>query len=70
LGEVDDFPGEFIFDSLEGLKVEALPDASELPIVPICELFQNLAKWEGRRIAVKSTMERSWVIKTTRGDPR
>lgn len=65
LGETGAFPGEFVFDSVDDLRIEALPDASELPIIPICELFQNLAGWKGRRIAVRGevvgTSEGSWL---------
>jgi len=60
-----DLPGEFVFDSFENLKVEALADASELPVIPICELFQNLSAWRGKRIAVRGqvagTMEGTWL---------
>lgn len=58
-------PAELIFDSFEQLKVEALPDASTLPVIPICDLFQNLSAWKGKRIAVRgefvSTMEGMWI---------
>jgi hypothetical protein len=40
LEEAGDLPGEFTFDSVTDLKVETLPDAGELPVIPICELFQ------------------------------
>ena len=59
------FPAQLIFDSIENLKVEALPDPGELPVIPICELFQNLPAWKGKRIAVRGesvgTSEGSWV---------
>ena len=71
LAEAEGFPGEFIFNSFENLKVEALPDASELPEIPICELFQDLAKWNGQRIAVRGevvgTFEGSWLIGRCKG---
>ena len=71
LSEAGDFPGEFTFDSLNDLKVEALPDASELPVIPICELFQGLTAWNGRRVAVRGevvgTFEGSWLIGRCKG---
>ncbi len=71
LGDAGDLPGEFTFDSVNELKVEALPDASELPVIPICELFQNLATWKGRRIAVRGeivgTSEGSWLMGRCKG---
>lgn len=64
--EADDFPAEFTFDSVSDLKVEALPDASTLPVIPICELFQNLPAWKGKRIAVRGesvgTSEGTWLV--------
>jgi len=63
LGEAEGLPGEFTFDSLDDVKIEALPDAGELPVIPICELFQSLTTWKGQRIAVRGevvgTMEGS-----------
>jgi hypothetical protein len=63
---VSDFPAELTFDSFENLKVEALPDAADLPVIPICDLFQNLAAWGGKRIAVRGetygTMEGSGMV--------
>jgi ankyrin repeat protein len=65
LGEAEDLPGEFMFDSINDLKVEALHDAGELAVMPICELFQNLTTWKGQRIAVRGevvgTSEGSWL---------
>lgn len=49
----DDLPAELTFDSVDDIVVEALPDASQLPVIPICELFQNLPAWRGKRIAVR-----------------
>jgi len=61
-----DSPAEFTFDSFENLKVQALPDADTLRVIPICDLFQNLQAWKGKRIAVRgdfmSTMEGAWII--------
>jgi ankyrin repeat protein len=69
--EVDGFPAELTFNSIENLQVEALPDPSELPVIPICELFQNLAAWKGKRIAVRgessSTFEGSWITGRCKG---
>ena len=71
LGEAEGFPGELTFDALEDLKVQALPDASELPVIPICELFQSLATWKGQRIAVRGevvgTSEGSWLMGRCQG---
>lgn len=53
LAESGDFPAELTFDSFENLKIEALPDASTLTVIPICDLFQSLPTWKGRRIAVQ-----------------
>jgi ankyrin repeat protein len=56
---------ELIFDSVENLRVEELPDPRSLPVTPICELFQNLSAWKGKRVAVSgelvSTMEGAWI---------
>lgn len=64
-------PGEFTFDSIEELKVEMLPDASTLTVIPICELFQNLPAWKGKRIAVRgafvSTFEGAWISGRCKG---
>jgi hypothetical protein len=61
----DDFPAELTFDSLDDIVVEALPDPSQLPVIPICELFQNLLAWRGKRIAVRGegagTVEGYWI---------
>ncbi len=60
-----DLPAELIFDSFENLRVEALPDPASLTVIPICELFQNLPAWKGKRIAVRgefvSTSEGTWI---------
>ncbi len=62
---VRDQPAELIFDSFENLKVEALHDANSLKPIPICDLFQNLSVWRGKRIAVRGelvgTMEGTWI---------
>ena len=65
VGKGDDLPAELAFDSFEKLRLEALPDARDLPVIPICELFQNLTAWKGKRIAVRgeisSTFEGLWI---------
>jgi ankyrin repeat protein len=48
-----DFPAELIFGTFDDLRVETLPDAKRLPVIPICELFQNLPAWRDQRIAVR-----------------
>ncbi len=67
----DSFPAEFAFDSIEALKVEILPDPSELPVIPICDLFQDLESWKGKRIAVRgefvSTGEGAWISGRCKG---
>jgi ankyrin repeat protein len=68
---VGELPAELVFDSLDNLRVEALPDASSLTVIPICELFQNLPAWKGKRVAVRgefvSTMEGAWIIGRCKG---
>lgn len=54
-----DWPAELTFDSTEDISIEELPDARKLPVVPICELFQNLAAWKGQRIAVRGESQSS-----------
>jgi hypothetical protein len=62
---------ELIFESFENLKVEALPDANTLPVIPICELFHDLPAWKGKRIAVSGdfigTMEGWWITGSCEG---
>jgi hypothetical protein len=62
---VGTLPAELTFDSFNDLRVETLPAADSLPVVPICELFQNLSQWSGKRIAVRgevvATFEGSWI---------
>lgn len=71
LAESGDFPAELTFDSFENLKIEALPDASTLTVIPICDLFRNLPAWKGERIAVRgeyvSTMEGTWIVGACKG---
>jgi hypothetical protein len=71
VAEVGDLPGELIFDSLSELKVEPLPEPGTLPVIPICELFQNLASYRGKRIAVRGegvgTMEGYWIAGGCKG---
>jgi len=65
------YPGELIFDSFENLSVEALPDPGMLPVIPICDLFQNLSSWKRKRIAVRgefvTTMEGAWISGRCKG---
>jgi hypothetical protein len=67
----DDFPAELIFDSYENLSVKALPDPGELPVIPICKLFENLGAWKGKRIAVRGefvgTDEGAWITGRCKG---
>jgi ankyrin repeat protein len=64
-------PAELIFDSFASLEVEALPNPSELHVTPICELFQNLAEFRAKRIAVRgefvTTMEGAWITGRCKG---
>jgi hypothetical protein len=64
-------PAELVFDSFESLKVEALQDPSSLTVIPICDLFQNLAEWRGKRIAVRGdlvgTGEGVWITESCEG---
>ncbi len=66
VGRIDSFPAEFVFDSVTSVKVEALPDAKDLPVLSICDLFQNLESWRGKRIAVRgefaATGEGNWIF--------
>jgi len=61
-----DFAAELTFDSIDNLKVEALPDPGSLAVIPICDLFQNLPSWKGKRIALRGefvrTMEGAWIV--------
>ncbi len=71
VASVGELPAELIFDSFDNLKVAALPDSSSLTVIPICELFQNLASWRGKRVAVRgefvSTMEGAWIVGECKG---
>jgi len=71
LVQFQDLPAELTFESFENLSVEALPDPDTLPVLPICELFQNLLAWKGKRIAVRgegvSTFEGSWIVGHCKG---
>jgi ankyrin repeat protein len=71
LAQSGELPAELVFDSFDNLRVEALPDPSSLTVVPICELFQNLSAWKGKRVAVRgefvSTMEGAWIIGRCKG---
>jgi hypothetical protein len=71
LAQSGELPAELVFDSFDNLRVEALPDPSSLTVVPICELFQNLSAWKGKRVAVRgefvSTLEGAWIIGRCKG---
>lgn len=71
LASTGDIPAELEFDSFENLKVEALPDAASLEVIPLCSLFQNLSNWKGKRVAVQgefvSTMEGWWISGNCQG---
>ncbi len=71
LAESGDFPAELTFDSFEHLRIEALPDASTLTVIPICDLFRDLPAWKGKRIAVRGvfvgTTEGSWIVGACNG---
>ena len=60
------FPAELVYEDVEKIVVEELPAASELPVVPICDVFKNLPAWKGRRIAVRAlqsgTSEGAWLL--------
>lgn len=60
-----DMHAELLFDDARDITVEALPEASKLPVIPICDLFQDLPKYKGQRIAVRAeivgTMEGTWL---------
>lgn len=53
------------FDDARDIMVDTLPPASTLPVIPICDLFQDLGAWKGQRIAVQAefvgTMEGAWL---------
>jgi ankyrin repeat protein len=68
---VGGLPAEMIFDSFNNLRVEALPDPGSLPVISICDLFQNLPAWREKRIAVRgefvATMEGVWIVGRCKG---
>jgi hypothetical protein len=65
LGADRNMPATLTFDDARDITVEALPPVSELPVIPICDLFQDLPKCKGQRIAVRAeivgTMEGTWL---------
>lgn len=71
LVQAGELPAELIFDSFDNLRVEALPDPGSLTVIPICELFQNVSAWKGKRIAVRgefvSSREGAWIIGRCKG---
>jgi ankyrin repeat protein len=58
-------PAKLTIDDARDVTVESLPPASTLPVIPICDLFQDLSKWKGERIAVRAafvaTSEGAWL---------
>ena len=70
LGESNGFPAELRFDSVSNLKVDILPDAKDLPVIPICDLFQGLPDWKGQRIAVREKWSVPWKVRGWLGDAR
>lgn len=72
LAQSGELPADLIFDSFDNLGVEALPDPGSLTVIPICDLFQNLSVWKGRRVAVRgeflSTMEGAWIGGRCKGE--
>jgi len=66
------YPAELVFDSFEDLSVAALPDPAALPVISICDLFQNLSAWKEKRIAVRGelvgTMEGTWISGRCKGE--
>jgi hypothetical protein len=68
---VGKLPGELTFDSFDDLRVETLAVADSLPVISICDLFQNLSRWSGKRIAVRGevggTFEGTWIIGHCKG---
>jgi hypothetical protein len=64
-------PAELVFDSFENLAIDVLPDPASLPVIPICNLFQDLRAHEGKRIAVRgelvTTMEGQWIVGRCQG---
>ena len=64
-------PAKLTVDDARDITIEVLPPASTLPVVPICDLFQDLAKWKGQRIAVRAelvgTMEGTWLSGRCKG---
>ena len=59
---VSDFPAELIFESLEDMKVEALPDAAGLPVISICDLFQSLPATNGLRFEESFTAQEKPLV--------
>jgi ankyrin repeat protein len=58
-------PAKLTFHDARDITVEVLPPAKTLPVIPICDLFQNLAAFKGQRVAVRgehaATTEGSWL---------
>ena len=60
------FPAELVYDDVRELVVEELPGPDELPVIPICDIFQDLVGWKGKRVAVlaeiRETGEGAWLV--------
>lgn len=65
-------PARLIFDDARDITIEPLADASTLPVIPICDLFQDLPKYKDQRIAVRAdfvaTDERAWLSGRCKGN--
>ncbi len=51
-------PAKLSIDDARDITVETLPPAAALPVIPICDLFQDLTKWKDQRIAVRADVVR------------
>jgi hypothetical protein len=62
---------ELIFDSFKNFQIENLPDPASIRVVPICDLFRDLAAYKGELIAVRgeftTTMEGQWIVGRCQG---
>lgn len=48
------FPAVVKAERIAGLRIEELPGAAELPVVPVCEVLNNPARFDGQRIAIEA----------------
>ncbi len=67
-----EFPAALQVSRVDAISIQELPDPDQLPVIPICDLFQNLTAWQGKRIAVRGYQsaghEGSWLYGTCRGE--